>query len=80
MDAQVAKVRCPRCQSRLDVMETPSGARIVAVTLLGSSVEEKAAGLEVFMTADDGPQIKCPACLSRFDPSSPGTIPPLRRR
>jgi uncharacterized protein YbaR (Trm112 family) len=79
MDTLIAKVRCPRCHSRLDVIETPSGARSVSVTSLGPTVESTAAALERFMPADAGPQIMCPACVLAFDPSGPPTIPPLRR-
>jgi DNA-directed RNA polymerase subunit RPC12/RpoP len=77
----VAKVQCPRCHTRLDVLETQSGGRIVAVTLLGPTVEDTAEGLETFQPADARPQIVCPACRHRFDPSGPyRAIPSLNRR
>ena len=74
-----AKVRCPNCQSRLDVLETPSGGRIVSVPYLGASVEMNAQALEVFIAPDSGLDLQCPACGRRFDPSGPRSIPPLRR-
>jgi DNA-directed RNA polymerase subunit RPC12/RpoP len=74
-----AKVRCPNCQSRLDVLDTPSGGRIVSVAYLGASVEMNAHALEVFIAPDNGLELQCPACSNQFDPSGPRTIPPLRR-
>jgi hypothetical protein len=74
-----AKVRCPNCQSRLDVLETPSGGRIVSVAYLGASVEMNAHALEVFIAPANSLELQCPACSKRFDPSGPRTIPPLRR-
>ena len=75
-----AKVRCPSCQSRLDVIETPSGARAVSVSFLGASVESTAHALEVFYPPNSGPMVCCPACDYTFDPSEPvHTIPPLKR-
>jgi hypothetical protein len=73
------KVRCPRCQSRLDVLETSSGGRTVSVAFLGASVETKAVALESFMAPDGGVELACPACTYRFDPKFSYTIPPLRR-
>jgi DNA-directed RNA polymerase subunit RPC12/RpoP len=75
----VAKVRCPACQSRLDVLETPSGGRTVSVSFLGAKVESTAQALEVFQPPDAGPLIECPACRHRFDPSDPfPALPPLK--
>jgi DNA-directed RNA polymerase subunit RPC12/RpoP len=74
-----AKTRCPRCQSRLDVFETPSGGRTVSVAFLGPTVETTATALELFIPRDSGAEIQCPACSRRFDPSGPvRSIPPLR--
>jgi len=74
----IAKVQCPRCRTRLDVIETQSGGRTIAVGILGPSVEHSAEALETFQGADAGPQIVCPACRYRFDPSGPyRAIPPL---
>ena len=74
----MAKVQCPRCRTRLDVFETQSGGRIIAVAVLGPSVEQSAAALETFQGPDAGPEIGCPACRYRFDPSGPyRAIPPL---
>lgn len=79
MDATV-KLKCPKCASRLDIIETPSGGRTVSVSLLGDAVEHSAAALEVFQPPDSGPAIKCPACSTSFDPSEPhSSIPPLNR-
>jgi hypothetical protein len=76
----IAKLQCPQCQTRLDVFETASGGRTIAVTILGATVEHGAKALETFQGADDGPQIKCPACGRTFDPSGPyRPIRPLRR-
>jgi hypothetical protein len=36
------KVRCPGCQSILDVIETSSGGRTVSVSFLGARVETTA--------------------------------------
>jgi DNA-directed RNA polymerase subunit RPC12/RpoP len=75
-----AKVRCPKCASRLEVMETPSGARTVSVVFLAPAVENTAQGLESFMAADAGPELICPACRKRFDPAEPSSaIRPLTR-
>jgi DNA-directed RNA polymerase subunit RPC12/RpoP len=62
---------CPRCRSRLEVLETASGGRTVYVMGLGESVSSDAKALELFLAPDAGPDIKCPACGERFDPSSP---------
>ena len=80
MDLPVSKVRCPKCQSRLDVIETPSRARTISVSFLGPSVEQDAHALETFQGPDTGPEIGCPACGTAFDPSEPyRAIPPLKR-
>jgi len=79
MDA-TAKLTCPKCRSRLDIIETPSGGRTVSVSLLGDAVEHNAAALELFQPPDAGPRIVCPACRMSFDPSEPHrSIPPLNR-
>jgi len=79
MEALV-KLQCPKCKSRLDIIETPSGGRIVSVSLLGDAVEHDAAALELFQPPDSGPRITCPACGTSFDPSEPHrSIPPLNR-
>jgi hypothetical protein len=54
-----ARVRCPECGSRLEVIETPSGARSVSVVVLGSAVESTAHALERFMSHDAGPLLVC---------------------
>ena len=80
LDFPVAKLQCPRCQSRLDVIETASGARTIAATFLGPRVEDNAKALEIFQGPDAGPRIECPACGMAFDPSEPyRAIPPLNR-
>jgi hypothetical protein len=77
----IAKLQCPQCQSRLDVLETASGGRTIAVTYLGASVEQNARALEVFLARDAGPRVACPACGAAFDPSEPyRSIPPLKPR
>jgi DNA-directed RNA polymerase subunit RPC12/RpoP len=79
MEALV-KLQCPKCSSRLDIIETPSGGRIVSVSLLGPSVEQDATALELFQPPDAGPEVTCPACGASFDPSGPHrSIPPLNR-
>ena len=76
----IAKLQCPHCQTRLDVFETASGGRTIAVTILGPTVEQGAKALETFQAADDGPRITCPACAKIFDPSGPyRPIRPLGR-
>jgi len=79
-DIPPSKVRCPQCASRLEVIETPSGARTVSVVYLAPAVENTAHGLESFMAADAGPELICPACRKRFDPAEPSSaIRPLTR-
>jgi hypothetical protein len=73
------RVRCPHCQSRLDVIDTASGGRTVSVFLLGPTVEVNASALELFIGPGSGLELHCPACNGSFDPSMPHTIPPLRR-
>jgi DNA-directed RNA polymerase subunit RPC12/RpoP len=75
-----SKVRCPNCQSRLDVFETPSGGRTVSVTFLGAAVEENAAAVELFFPPDHPIDIRCPACNRLFDASGLSRIPPLPPR
>ena len=78
-DIPPAKVRCPKCASRLEVLETPSGARTVSVVFLAPPVENTAHGLESFMAADAGPELICPACRKRFDPAEPSSAIRLNR-
>jgi DNA-directed RNA polymerase subunit RPC12/RpoP len=79
--ADPAKVTCPKCESRLMVVETQSGGRLVAIAVLGTSVEDTAVALETFAPPGTGRQIACPACRHSFDPSGPyRPIPPLSRR
>ena len=59
-------------QSRLEVLETSSGGRTVAVAFLRVTVETTAAALEVFIPPDGGAEIRCPAC------NCPSSIPPGR--
>jgi hypothetical protein len=74
-----AKVTCPRCSSRLDVTETPSGGRSVAVLALDLAIDVHAKALERFIGPDGGPDVICPACEARFDPAAPLVRPRLRR-
>jgi hypothetical protein len=74
-----ARVRCPRCESRLDVLETSSGGRSVSIIWFGPTVEASARSLETFKGPGEGGDIKCPACHTDFDPSAPGGIARLRR-
>ena len=62
---------CPRCRSRLEVIETASGGRTVSVVGLSELASSKARALEVFTGRDGGPDITCPACNERFDPATP---------
>jgi hypothetical protein len=79
--ADPAKVTCPKCESRLTVVETQSGGRLVAIAVLGTSVEDTAVALETFAPPGASRQIACPACRHSFDPSGPyRPIPPLSRR
>ena len=77
MISPVSKLRCPRCQSVLDVIEPGSGARIVAVSVFGTMVEASAKALETFQSVDAGPFIRCPACSASIDPSGPYRAIPL---
>lgn len=70
-DFVVSKLSCPHCRSRLAVLETASGGRTVSVTGLGAAVERHAIALERFQGPGAGPEIVCPACEYRIDPSSP---------
>ena len=65
----LAKLRCPQCASRLEVLETSSGGRMVSVIVLGPSVERDARALERFVPPGAGPDVICPACRYRFDPA-----------
>ncbi len=76
----LVKLKCPTCSSRLDIFDTPSGGRIVSVSLLGDSVEQNAAALELFQPPDAGPKITCPACGRSFDPSEPHRSIPMFNR
>jgi len=64
-----AKLTCPQCRSRLTILETHSGGRIISVAILGLSVERSARALESFMAPGAGPDLQCPACESWIDPS-----------
>lgn len=48
-----------------------SGARTVSVKGLGDAVGSTAKALEIFIGADAGPEISCPACTHKFDPAAP---------
>jgi DNA-directed RNA polymerase subunit RPC12/RpoP len=65
------RVTCPKCRSRLEVFETPSGAKTVSVLALGPPVESHAKALERFIAPESGPDITCPACELRIDPAAP---------
>ena len=65
------KLTCPYCQSRLEVIETPSGGRTVSVARLSTKVESSAKALERFYGPDAGPDIGCPACVHTLDPRAP---------
>jgi DNA-directed RNA polymerase subunit RPC12/RpoP len=70
-DDEPIRLVCPKCRSRLEVLETTSGARTVSVIGLGDSVGSTAKALETFVGPDAGPDVACPACGDRFDPASP---------
>jgi DNA-directed RNA polymerase subunit RPC12/RpoP len=74
-----ARVRCPHCDSRLSVTETPSGGRQVSIVGFGVSVERSAKSLETFQGPGEGGDITCPACHRKIDPSITSRVPPLRR-
>jgi len=73
------RVTCPKCRSRLEIFETPSGGRTVSVLGMGTTIEPKA--LEHFMGPDEGPDIICPACNLQLDPAAPyrGELRPIRK-
>lgn len=75
-----AKLVCPKCRSRLEVLETVSGGRTVSVMGLGDAVSSAAKALELFIAPDAGPDIRCPACEHRFSPASPYRGVPRGRR
>jgi uncharacterized protein YbaR (Trm112 family) len=78
LPAPAGRVTCPECRSRLEVFDTPSGARTVSVVGLGLAVEAKAKALERFLPPAAGPDIVCPACARTFDPASPYRGEPRR--
>ena len=78
-DNEAIRLICPKCRSRLEVLETASGGRTVDVIGLGDSVSHNARALQIFLLPDDGPDVRCPACDERFDPSSPYRAAPRRR-
>ena len=69
--APAGRLTCPKCRSRLEVFETPSGAKTVSVLVLGALVESRAKALERFIGPESGPDIVCPACDLRIDPAAP---------
>ena len=71
--APTARVTCHHCGTRLDVYETSSGGRTIAIAVLPDVVEPKA--LERFVPPGAGPEIPCPACARSMDPA----VPPIRR-
>jgi hypothetical protein len=73
----VARLTCSHCHTRLDVFETSSGGRTIAVAVLTEGMEPKA--LEHFIPPGAGPDIQCPACTSRIDPSAPRVMGRPRR-
>ena len=64
-DLPIAKLRCPKCDSWLDVRETTSGARIIGVAVLGPSVEDQAQALEAVLS-DLGLQRVCERALPTY--------------
>lgn len=71
---------CPKCRSRLEVLETASGGRTVSAMGLGDAVSAQPRALEVFLGPDAGPDIRCPACDQTFDPASPYRLTDRIRR
>jgi uncharacterized protein YbaR (Trm112 family) len=55
------EVTCPSCKSRLEVTETHSGGRTVAVVAAGAQAKEGATGREHFHPPGNG-HLVCPAC------------------
>jgi uncharacterized protein YbaR (Trm112 family) len=66
-----ARLTCPTCRSRLAIFDTSSGGRTVSVVGLAASVESRAKALERFVAPGHAPEIICPACEARIDPSAP---------
>ena len=65
------KVRCSRCGSRLEVLDTASGGRTITVSGLGAAVEETALARERFFPPGAGADLSCPACDAPIDPTAP---------
>jgi ssDNA-binding Zn-finger/Zn-ribbon topoisomerase 1 len=71
-------VTCQKCQTRLEVFETSSGGRTIAVAASHNSIEPKA--LERFVPPGAGPTFPCPACGSIVDPGARAIFRVDRRR
>jgi DNA-directed RNA polymerase subunit RPC12/RpoP len=69
--AASGRLTCPKCRSRLEVFDTPGGAKTVSVISLGVAVERHAKALERFISPEAGPDVICPACEVRIDPAAP---------
>jgi len=65
-----ARLTCPTCRSRIAIIETASGGKMVSIVGLGASVESTAKALERFVAPDGGADIICPACDRHIDPSA----------
>ena len=65
-----ARLTCPTCRSRIAIIETASGGKMVSIVALGPSVESTAKALERFIAPDGGADIICPACDRHIDPSA----------
>ena len=79
MEDGTYRVRCGRCASQLDVLETRSGGRTVSVAGLGPTVERSPVALERFLPPGSGHDIICPACNAMIDPSAPHGVLPSRK-
>ena len=68
----IGRIICPRCNSRLHIIEAANGGLRVSVVSLGTL---DPLTLERFLPPDTGPGIRCPACDLELDPLSPHRHP-----
>lgn len=61
---------CPTCQSRIAIIETENGGKMVSIVGLGESVGTAVKARERVIAPDGGADVICPACDRHIDPSA----------